>query len=169
MSKGLQPSGRLVTAIVMERLQFERERSVPWMFTASDGKEYEQPPVEPINFGKMCERIAEIKYVGGPFLRDWIARGWEVPEGWGKYSMREYEESGKTGEPMSEFVGPHGYRGPLYKSMKKEAADQLKVLMKRDDCPFTVKGVAEGLIPQHDDVLMIKESCENWTPDRPLY
>ena len=74
MSKGLQPSGRLVTAIFMERLQFERERSVPWMFTASDGKEYEQPPVEPINFGKMCERIAEIKYVGGPFLRDWIER-----------------------------------------------------------------------------------------------
>ena len=53
--------------------------------------------------------------------------------------------------------------------MKKEAADQLKVLMKRDDCPFTVKGVAEGLIPQHDDVLVIKESCEDWTPDRPLY
>ena len=174
MSKGLQESGRFVTAIIMESLQLYQEHKI-W-FTPDPDKSaepfwlYEEPQdPEQITFGLMCEKVAAIKYAGGPFVQDWIQRGWEVPAGWGKYSQREYDEFGNVCTPVHEFIGPTGKKGPLFKAMKKEAADQLKVLMKRDDCPYTVKGVAEELIPQHDDVLMIKESCENWTPDRPLY
>ena len=138
MSKGLGESGRLVIALVMNQLrQNEREWGCPYTLKQA------------------AEDMSWAKLQGREVLEGFAkAEQIEIPEGWGKLDQSEVPAS---------YLDSNNQPGPLFWSMKKECARQLKRLLARDDCPFRVADplAYKSKVYQDDDVLRVK-SGEDW-------
>ena len=138
MSKGIGNSGRLVIALVMNQLrQNEREWGCPYTLKQA------------------AEDMSWAKLQGREVLEGFAkAEQIEIPEGWGKLDQNAVPAA---------YLDSNNQPGPLFKSMKKECARQLKRLLARDDCPFRVADPVayKSKVYQDDDVLRVK-SGEDW-------
>ena len=139
MSKGIGNSGRLVIALVMNQLrQNEREWGCPYTLKQA------------------AEDMSWAKLQGREVLEGFAkAEQIEIPEGWGKLDQNTVPAA---------YLDSNNQPGPLFWSMKKECARQLKRLLARADCPFRVSDpiASQSKVYQDDDILRVK-SGEDWT------
>lgn len=139
MSKGIGNSGRLVIALVMNQLrQNEHEWGCPYTLKQA------------------AEDMSWAKLQGREVLEGFAkAEQIEIPEGWGKLDQNTVPAA---------YLDSNNQPGPLFGSMKKECARQLKRLLARDDCPFRVSDTIayKSKVYQDDDILRVK-SGEDWT------
>ena len=113
MSKGIGNSGRLVTALVMNQLRVNnREWDCPYTLKQA------------------AEDLSWAKLQGREVLEGFAeAEKIEIPEDWGKLDQNTVPAA---------YLDSNNQPGPLFWSIKKECARQLKRLLARDDCPFRV-------------------------------
>lgn len=117
---------------------------------------HELPHRDRYTLGAMAETVAYCKYTGSETLV-YLAEKYEleVPQGWGEYGEKDLFKNGKP--------------TPLLQSIKKDCLMQLKRLLKRSTCPFTVEDPVsrDAGVFTVDDVLVLRsdaiDSGKNWS------
>lgn len=119
---------------------------------------HELPHRDRYTLGAMAETVAYCKYTGRETLV-YLAEKYDlvVPQGWGEYGESDL------------FVA--GNSTALFRQIKLDCLKQLKRILVRRHCPFTVQDPVSRHAGAYtaDDILIIRDdladSDKNWTTD----